>query len=246
MNANAASVLLSAVLGLALAPGEMADKATREAALEHYREGARHMRSEKWDVAESEFKIALAMDPLLTLAHYSLGQTYMATRRYPDAVKAFQACNQSYMTVAGLAITDSVVADQRRDDEMRELRESIRAYQSGQTKTLQAQNAVLRLENRLQELERQKQRGPTSAEIPAEFALALGSAYFRSGRLDEAEKEYVDAIKANPRLGEAHNNLAVVYMMTDRPGDAEKAVKAAEKAGFHVNPQLKKDIEARK
>ncbi len=250
MKLNSAPAVLSVVVGALAFHGagaqDMADKQKRQAALEHYREGERHMRSEKWDVAEREFKAAVAIDPLLTLAHYGLGQTYMATRRYPDAVGAFHACNDAYLAVASLAITDSVVADQRRDDEIRELRESIRLYQSGYMKSVQAQNAVLRLENRLQELERTKQRGPSSAEIPAGFSLALGSAYFRSGRLEDAEREYRHSIKANPRMGEAHNNLAVVYMMTGRLDEAEKAVKAAEKAGFAVNPQLKKDIQSRR
>ena len=49
-----------------------------------------------------------------------------------------------------------------------------------------------------------------------------------------------------PSLGEAHNNLAVVYMLTGRIREAEAAVEKAEAAGFRVNPQLKKDIKARK
>jgi tetratricopeptide (TPR) repeat protein len=249
MKLDSAPAVLSVVLlgtALPVAAVESVDKQRRQAALEHYREGERHMRSEKWDVAEREFRAAIVQDPLLTLAHYSLGQTYMATRRYPDAVSAFTACNEAYMALAGLAVTDSAIVDQRRDDEIRELRDTITAYQSGLAKSLQAQNTVLRLENRLQELERQKQRGPSSMELPAGFSLALGSAYFRSGKLAEAEREYLQAIKANPRMGEAHNNLAVVYMMTGRVQDAESAIKAAEKAGFSVNPQLKKDIQARK
>ena len=49
-----------------------------------------------------------------------------------------------------------------------------------------------------------------------------------------------------PKSGEAHNNLAVVYLQTGRYDEAEKAVKAAEKTGFKVNPMLKEDIAAKK
>jgi len=230
----------------AAAAGHVADKPQRQEALEHYRAGQAHMRAEAWAEAEREFKTAIKLDPLLTLAHYGLGQTYMYTRRYPDAVGAFTACNDAYGQLAALQLTDSVLADQRRDEEIRELRNTIRAYESGQIKSAQAQNAVLRLESRLQELERQRQRGPSTAEVPAEFSLALGSAYFRSEKLADAEREYGAALKVNPKLGEAYNNLAVVYLLTGRFDEAEKAVGRAEKAGFKVNPQLKKDIEARK
>ncbi|HXB56039.1 MAG TPA: hypothetical protein VN461_14740 [Vicinamibacteria bacterium] len=40
--------------------------------------------------------------------------------------------------------------------------------------------------------------------------LALGSAYYRSGALGDAEREYLAGIKVKPGFGEAHNNLAVV------------------------------------
>jgi Flp pilus assembly protein TadD len=105
---------------------------------------------------------------------------------------------------------------------------------------------VLKLESRVAELERMRKRGTVSTDVPAEFSLALGSAYLRSGKLPEAEREYVEAVKVNPKMGEAYNNLAVVYLNTGRINEAENAVKQAEKAGFKVHPQLKKDIAARK
>lgn len=224
---------------------ESPDKQKRQEALSHYQAGIKHMRSEDWPAAEREFKSAIQLDPLLTLAHYSLGQTYMATKRYPDAIKAFEACNEAYMKVAGLGITDSNLADQRRHEEIRELREAINQYQTGALKSNQAQNQILKLESRLAELERQKGRGAQGAEIPAEFSLALGSAYYRNSALPEAEREYKAALKVNSKLGEAHNNLAVVYMLTGRFDEAKAEIKLAEKAGFQVNPKFKDDLEQR-
>ena len=46
----------------------------------------------------------------------------------------------------------------------------------------------------------------------------------------------------NPKLGEAHNNLAALYLMTQKIEEAEKELDLAEKAGYHVNPRLKDDI----
>jgi tetratricopeptide (TPR) repeat protein len=224
---------------------EPPDKQKRQEAFRHYQAGITHMRSEDWDQAAREFKAAIRLDPLMTLAHYSLGQTYMATKSYPDAVKAFEACNEAYMKLASLEITDSALSDQRRHEEIRELREAIQGFQSGTLKTSQVQMQVLKLENRLAELERTKSRGTQTAEIPAEFSLALGSAHFRSGALPQAEEHYKAALKANPKMGEAHNNVAVVYMLTGRLDEAKAEVKLAEKAGFKVNPKFKEDLEQR-
>jgi tetratricopeptide (TPR) repeat protein len=224
---------------------DLADKQRRQDAFDRYQAGIKSMRSEAWDQAEREFKAAIRLDPLLTLAHYGLGQTYMAVKSYPDAVKAFEGCNEAYMKVASLQITDSALADQRRNDEIRELREAITAFQSGPLKSYQVQNQVLKLESRLNELERQKSRGPQAAEIPAEFSLALGSAHYRNGALPQAEEHYKAALKANPKMGEAHNNVAVVYMLTGRFDEAKAAIKLAEKSGFKVSPQFKTDLEQR-
>ena len=74
--------------------------------------------------------------------------------------------------------------------------------------------------------------------------MALGSAYFRLNQLPDAEREYKAAIDVDPGFGEAHSNLAVVYFVTGRVAEAAGSLKAAEKAGFKVNPRLKEDVDA--
>ena len=73
--------------------------------------------------------------------------------------------------------------------------------------------------------------------------LALGSAYFRTGRLAEAEREYRAAIEAEPKLGEPHNNLAVVLLITGRVPEAKEQLTLAEQNGYKPSAQLKADIE---
>jgi len=84
------------------------------------------------------------------------------------------------------------------------------------------------------------------ATVPAWVSLALGSAYFRSGQLPNAEREYKAAITSDPRAGEAHNNLAVVFFETNRIAEAEASLKEAKKSGFKVNPQLEQAIKEKK
>ena len=80
---------------------------------------------------------------------------------------------------------------------------------------------------------------------PAQALLALGSAYFRNGDRDAAEAQWRAAIDANPKLGEAHNNIAVIYMQTGRYQQAIDELALAEKAGFKVNQQFKADLKER-
>jgi Flp pilus assembly protein TadD len=98
------------------------------------------------------------------------------------------------------------------------------------------------MEARVNDLERTRRTTADRLQIPAELSLALGSAHFRAGQREDAEREWKAAVSVNNRLGEAHNNLAALYAMSGRKTDAEEAVKAAERARFQVHPQLKADI----
>lgn len=239
-------VLLAAPpAGTQLPEASQISRQDREQAQQHYRAGLERMRDESWEEAEAEFRAAVRLDPLLVMAHYGMGQARMNLKRYPEAVQAFLACRDTHRKLAALQETDRALADQRRDDEIRELRESLRLFQSGTVKATNVQSMLIRLEARLQQLETDRRKGIHAIETPAEFSLALGSAYYRSNQLEDAEREYREAIKVNPKMGEAHNNLAVVCMLAGRLDAAEAEIKAAEKAGYPVNPRFKDDLKKR-
>ena len=77
------------------------------------------------------------------------------------------------------------------------------------------------------------------------MSLSLGSAYFRAETVPGSRAAVPGAIVADPKAGEAHNNLAVILMMKAQYTDAMAELKAAEKAGFRVNPELKDQIKSR-
>lgn len=78
--------------------------------------------------------------------------------------------------------------------------------------------------------------------FPAELPLALGTAYHRLGELDQAEREYLSALQINRRLGEAHNNLAVLYLQLGRVKEARMQASLAEKSGFRLHPHLRDEL----
>lgn len=241
-------MMVAASLLLLLPPaaaGQIVDEARRQQAVVHYRAGQDLMFAEQFEKAAEQFRRAIGLDPLLTLAHYGLGQSYMAVKRYASAIQAYTDCREAYRTIFALQQSRTIDMDRRAEDEIRELRDTIQALQQrGRIKSLAAtvDARVAQLENRIRDLERLRGQNTGTFRAPAEVSLALGSAHFRNGDLADAEREWRDAVETNPRLGEAHNNLAVVYMMSGRASEAEQAVRAAERSGFRVNPQLKADV----
>jgi len=235
-----AFVVASALLHAISVDGgqKFADDLSRREATRRFRAGQELMSAEKFERAVEEFTKAIESDPLMSLAHYQLGQANMNLRRYASAIKAYKDCLEVERQLFSLKQTNRFEVEKQREDEMRELR-SILDRNKGRADTL------LALETRLRDLENQRSVTGGAFQPPPPVMLALGSAYFRNGDRDAAEAQWRAAIDANPKLGEAHNNIAVIYMQTDRLDKALEEVTLAEKAGFKVNPQFKADLKER-
>ena len=235
-------VLLAIVLGALVGAPQATPTRDHLDAMRHLRLGQENMHAEKWDKAEAEFQWAIKLEPSLEMAHYGLGQVYMATKRFPEAVKAYLGCRDAFVSNTARRANNDQEAQRALDDQIRSLEDEKTLLVSGRV-TPMTSGGPLDLERRISDLKARRFRDARSApDIPAWISIALGSAYFRGGSMADAEHAYLDALKADARLGEAHNNLAVVYMLTGRYPQAGAEIDAAEKSGFRVNPQLKQDL----
>src|SRR5262245_3838055 len=239
--------LMIAVAGSSSIHALQLSERDQHAASQHFKRGMESLVAEKYDVAETEFKAAVAIDPLYDAAFYGLGQVYMATKRYPDALKAYVASRDAFKT----ATTADALTGTERDCLLRDKIEALKDNERNMMRLgtgNSAPNTIDQIRSQIQQLESRKNRrnAATPPPVPAGLSMAIGSAYFRLNDVANAEKEYRAAIEVNPNFGEAHSNLAVVYLVTGRAGEAETEIKAAEKAGFRVNPKLKDDIAAKK
>jgi tetratricopeptide (TPR) repeat protein len=230
----------------ALASSPLNQTQKREEAQQHFRAGQDRMHAEEFETAVREFKAAIALDPLLVLAHYDLGQSYMALKAYPAAVQAYRGCRDAVDQLNTLQQGDLVQRDRDIDDQIHELQDLIRRSRSEKGTERGNEHKTMMLEERIRVLEGVRGTGKDRhVQVPAELYLALGSAYYRQGALPEAEREYAEAVKVDGKLGPAHNNLAVIYMMSGRYKEARVALQKAEKNGYPVNPNLKRDLAAR-
>ena len=237
------TALAATVLACSLAAQQNANT-VRDRAMLHYRDGIEHLKAEAWDRAVIAFKRSIDTDAEFEMGYYGLGRAYLGLRQYPDAATALARCRDLYAAQGGRRFTNSQEAQRYRKDQMMELDEILRQYQTG-PQTARTSETIRQLNERKRQMQETINRGTNLAienTVPAYVSLSLGSAYFRSGRMTDAEREYKATIAADPKSGEALSNLAVVYLETERIDEADKAVKAAEKAGFKVHPGLKDDI----
>jgi tetratricopeptide (TPR) repeat protein len=246
-------VTMFAVTGAAHAQVQTFKGASAEAkrANQHYRTGWEAMHKEAWDEAAKEFQAAIDSDDKFTLAYYSLGRAEMGRRNFQRAIAAYAACKQLYVRTSGEHFTNQLDYSKRLDDRILELQTAIREAQNGSIKANSPSQRLYlnELNTQLMTLQQAKDRnGNLTLDTPVPYfvPMALGAAYFRVGQFSDAEREYTEAIAANPASGETHNNLAVLYLATDRVDLADKEVAKAEETGFKVNPGLKDDIRKRK
>lgn len=240
----AIALLASGLMGASAAAQDV-DAHKRQQAVERYRAGEAALRSERFEDAITEFRGALEHDPLLFMAHYGLGQSYMALQRFVEAATAYEGCKHAFERINTLTQRDREARQRGNKDEIDELKRSLQDIRSGRLKGIAAEPAIVRIEERIRVLENSNLKGAELVPTPAGVFLALGSALYRQGRLDDAEREYKLAIKADKRLGAAHNNLAVVYMLGGRFPEARASIAAAEQAGFRISPQFRRDLEQR-
>jgi tetratricopeptide (TPR) repeat protein len=220
-------------------PGRPAlDETTRRESLVFFRAGQELMSAEQFGRAAEEFGKAIERNPLFALAHYQLGQANMNMQRFASAIKAYKDCIEAERQLYAMKQTNRFEVEKNRDDEIRELK-SIIDTGKGRAPTM------LGLEQRLRDLQNQSSLTGGTFQPPPQALLALGSAYFRNGDREAAELQWRAAIEANPKLGEAHNNLAVICMQTGRFDEALSELTLAEKAGFKVNPQFRADLKER-
>src|SRR4051812_1304121 len=231
----------------AQSPNNATSGATAEAA-RHYAKGWEAIRSESWDAAAREFQQAVDTVPRFALAYYSLGRAEMGRKNFAAAITAYTRCKDIYQTGGGEGFTNQLDARQRLTDRILEYQAALNQanIQSAGRGTGQSQSLYVRqLQADMQRLEQARDRATNMTvdmSVPYFVPMALGAAYFRSGRFADAEREYKAAVAANAGSGETYNNLAVLYLTTRRLNEADEAVRAAEKTGFRVNEELKGDI----
>jgi len=206
-----------------------------------------YMRNEQFDNAVKAFQSAVEIDPAFEMPWYGLGRAHLALKQFVSAISALTRCRDLYMQQGGRQFTSQQEAQRFRNDRIIEIDEMIRQVQS-MPSTLQRQDQLRQLDTQKRQIQDIIARGNNITienSVPAWVSLSLGSAYFRSNKLVDAEREFKAAVESDRKSGEALNNLAVVYLETERFDLAKSALDSAKKTGFKVNPELEKAIRER-
>ena len=237
--------LLAMTLGGAVAaeaPGQ-----ARERAQVHYQIGMEHMRDEAYGAAIEAFTEAVAIDETHALAHYMIGRAHMARQNYEEALAPILRARQLFQGEANRQFTTRAEAERHWRTRLTEIDAMLSRLRGIRNPNYQILDQIRQLEELKRQIQStQRSTDLTGIAVPGFVLVSLGSTYFRLNSWADAEDAFRAALAVDPRLGEAHNNLAVVCMETGRYDEAERFVRSAEKVGFRVPQGLKEEIKRRR
>jgi len=230
----------------------VAKSATPDAkeASRHYQQGWDAMHAERYSEAVVEFQKTIELNPDYAEAYYSLGRAHMGTHDFTKAIAAYQKSREAYQMLGGQQFSNELDYKRHLEDRILEVQTALnQARQITSGTAAQSRSLYVReLQNKLTELQQAHDRSinvSVDTSVPFYVPMSLGAAYFRNNQFPDAEREYKTALEANSSSGETHNNLAVLYLLTDRAELAQREIKAAEQTGYKVNPGLKDDVNKR-
>jgi protein O-GlcNAc transferase len=209
-----------------------------------------------YEDAKERFEQVLQSLPNHAEARFYLGCSHYSTNDYQAALVELSRAIESYPEWQKYKYdreTEHYHYAQSRIIELQnELRQMLgdgnyNAYMSGGLKGLHSvpKEDAARVINIQRELTAMKEVVlPKSAneEIPAPYYLHTGNCYLRLKKYNEAFENYQRAVQADPKLAEAHHNLALIYYMAKQYENSWKHLELAKQYGAKTNPDFEKAL----
>ncbi len=193
--------------------------------------------------AEKEYKIAISLKPSYYKAYFNLGNICFKKSQLSQARKYFQKSidisprfGQAY---AGLG--DCFLKEGHLDQAERKFK---RAVNLGY-KTAQVYLNLSFIKIKKKDYDGAIHYGNLArTDFPGHEKVHqnLGIAYFLKGMLPQAEQEFKDVLRLNPKHADMHKNLMMLYLLKKDYNMAGQYLEKYEKLGFQVNEELKNEI----
>ena len=219
-----------------------------------YLSGAELFAKGKLDMAEKKLLECLNTMPGHADASYLLAQIHLRRKELSLALEAINTAEKNYAANARF----QNFSHQDYLDRLRQQREGLEAQRTQIERKIQAMAGSSnpekgRLEQEVQlfvqsirEIDRRLNSPVASAiEVPADYFYIHGNVLFQSGSPVGAAAQYREAIRLDPRHGNAYNNLALALFSLGKHREALDYLLQAEAAGVKVNPEFKKAIETK-
>ena len=222
----------------------------------NFEKGKKHFAQEDYKKARKEFEKLLTQMPEHADARFFLSQIEYKEGDFEKALNHIQIAKEYYkfsvkmkMKIAEMERIKLEEQKQELEDKCSDLEEEIVSLKQNVVDDEQEhmetslQRKVESTKKHIKSIEIQLAVPVSSmAEIPADYFYINANIYFRMKKFQEAHDQYKEAIRRDPRHGDAYNNLAALYFQVKQYQKALDYLNQAEVNGAKVNPEFKKAV----
>jgi len=216
----------------------------------HFENGKAQFFKEDYKKAEKEFMKCLEKMPEHTGAYFFLSQINYNKEKLETAMKQIEKAKENFASMdriranlQQLVILELQEQKMAKEERLWELKASLSRGNLTAEQQSQVQARIGSVEADIGVINSQLSNPvPESQEIPADYFYLHGNILFKMKKLQEAYAQYKEAIRINPRHGDAYNNLANLYYMSKQYQKALDCLEQAEANGAIINPGLKKAV----
>ncbi|MCP5102359.1 MAG: tetratricopeptide repeat protein, partial [bacterium] len=212
--------------------------------------GLRLYENEKFPKAEKALKDCLKILPKYAPADFYLGRIYYEKKDYLKAVRHMNNAKKNYLFMANLHISSQLEYLESLREEKQRIYNDIDQWtqklsEATSTQERNRYQAIISgLEGKINIIdEKLRTPIPTGEAVPADYYYVHGNILFKLRKFHDAVNQYLEAVRINPKHGNAYINLANLFFICFRPEKAAAYLEKAEKAGIQVNPEFKKAIQ---
>lgn len=214
-----------------------------------FKKGQSYFLEGKLKKSEKELQKCLKKMPEHADASFFLSQIYYRRGDYEKSLEQILKAKENYKFLAKMKINFEQLRILKLQERKKDLEERLSTLKEYLAKALtveqrsKIQSAMANAENEMSTIDNRLNRPlPSPEQIPAGYYYFHGNIFFRLKRFQEAHDQYQEAIKINPKNGDAYNNLANLYYMVRQYQKALEYLNLAEENGAQVNPEFKKAI----
>jgi len=214
----------------------------------YFEDGKKYFLKEEYKKAEKELEKCLEKMPEHSGACYFLSQIYDKKGNLDQALEQIEKAKENFAKMSGiktnfeqLYIFELQEQKMQKEERVRVLKESVSNVAPDKRTRVEA--AIGEMEADIGLINSQLSKPiPTEEEMPADYFYLHGNIFFKLRKFEEAFGQYQEAIRINPRFGDAYNNLANLYYMSKQYQKALDCLNQAEASGVEVNPAFKKAV----
>jgi len=181
-------------------------------------------------------------------AYFFLSQISYKEGKIDEALEEIQKAKDNYRFIAKMKINMHQIMINQLREQQDDIEERLNAMREAAAVATGTQKSKLSAE--VTKLEGQKntivnrlnEPVPEEEETPSDYFYFHGNIFVKQKKYQEAHDQYMEAVRINPKHGDAYNNLASLYYMVKKYSQAMEYLKLAEENGAQVNPKFKEEL----